>query len=328
MSRHSHRREVVFVLGTGRSGTATLAGVLRELGLQVPGRVAGPGAAGPPGSDVLPWLADLHDGVLRRAGVSVADARPSAAVDVEHAAANAGTAATAAVRLDEHFRGADALMLQDPRLTWFLTPWRRAASTAGARASFATMLRPPPDLVGHGPGAAGPRSAADAVARWVNGMLHTELATRGAPRAFVRYEDLRTHWRGAVDGLTGTLGIRRMLRDDAEAASRVDALVEPDLRRVPIDWDELSLPPYLRDVAERTWAHLAALTTPDTDTAAGYPAADALRADYARAHERLDSASAYRRVRRILPRRVLSTLSPRLRGRLGRAARQVIADRV
>lgn len=328
MSSHSHRREAVFVVGSGRSGTSTIAGILRRLGCHVPAPEVGADETNPRGFNEPQWMVDLHDSVLRRAGVAVADPRPGAATDVEHAAANAGTAATAAAWLDEHFRVADHLVLKDPRLVWFLTPWRRAAGTAGARASFATMLRPPPEVVRSKSTYYGPQRDADGVAMWVNGMLHTELATRGAPRAFVRYEELLSNWRGPVGQAAGTLGIRRALRDDDEAAAEVDAFVDPDLRRVSVTWDDLSIPSYLRDVAERTWAHLSALAEPESDTPATYPAADALRADFAVAYERLDGASAYRRTRRLIPRRALGLLPPQLRSRLGRAARHLIADRV
>ncbi|WP_123813099.1 hypothetical protein [Myceligenerans xiligouense] len=48
--------------------------------------------------------------------------------------------------------------------------------------------------------------------------------------------------------------------------------MNPDLRRVSVAWDDLSLPPYLRDVTEHTWHHLSALATPEADTPATYPA--------------------------------------------------------
>lgn len=328
MNNQNHRRKAVFVVGSGRSGTSTVAGILRRVGCHVPAPEVTTDQTNPKGFNEPQWMVDLHDGVLRRAGVSVADARPGAASDVELAASNAGTAAVAAAWLDEHFEVADQLVLKDPRLIWFLTPWRRAAATAGARASFITMLRPPPEVVGSKATYYGPQQEADGIAMWVNGMLHTELATRGAPRAFIHYEELLRNWRGTLGTSVRTLGIARGLRYDAAAADAVDAFVDPGLRRISVTWDDLSIPAYLRDVAERTWNHLSALTTPETDTPACYPAADDLRTDFARAYGQLDGASAYRRARRLVPRRALGLIPPQLRSRLGRATRHLIADRV
>ncbi|GAB4086454.1 hypothetical protein GCM10028784_30840 [Myceligenerans cantabricum] len=328
MNLHEQRREAVFVVGSGRSGTSTFAGVLRRLGLHVPAPEVVADRSNPRGFNEPRWMVDLHDDVLRRAQVAVADPRPGAGAEAELAAARARTVDAATVWLDEHFAAADHLVLKDPRLIWFIDPWRHATGAAGARASFATLLRSPAEVVSSKSTYYGPQQAADGIAMWVNGMLRTELVTRGAPRAFVRYEELLTNWRPPVRRAARTLGIEHALRDDAAATADVDSFVDPHLRRVSAGWEELAIPPYLRDVAERTWDHLSTLAFPDADTPGAYPAADTLRADFARAWTRLDDASTYRRARRLLPRRALGILPPRLRSRLGRAARRLITDRV
>lgn len=328
MNNHARRREAVFVVGSGRSGTSTVAGILRRLGLHVPEPEVAADESNPRGFNEPRWMVDLHDSVLRRAGVAVADARPQAAADVDRVTSTLSTAATASVWLDEQFRTADHLVLKDPRLIWFINPWRRAAGASGAHASFVTMLRSPAEVTGSKSAYYGPQQAADGIAMWVNGMLHTELATRGVPRAFVRYDELLTDWRAPICQAARTLGIEHALRDDSEALASVDTFVDPRLHRVSATWQDLDIPDYLRDVAERTWNHLTALTDAEEDTVAGFATADDLRAEFAATHERLEAASTYRRTRKLVPRRALALIPPHLRSRLGRAARQIIEDRV
>ncbi|GAA1860007.1 sulfotransferase family protein [Myceligenerans crystallogenes] len=328
MNSRKRRREAVFVVGSGRSGTSTITGILRRLGLHVPAPEVPADPSNPRGFNEPQWMVDTHDAVLRRAGVAVADPRPGAASDVARVASEISTAATAAVWLDEQFRRADHLVLKDPRLIWFIGPWRQAAGAAGAHASFVTMLRSPAEVTGSKSAYYGPQQAADGIAMWVNGMLRTEHATRGVPRAFVRYDELLAGWRGPITRTATTLGIEHAVRDDDAAHRAVDEFVDPRLHRVSAGWEDLEIPDYLRDVAERTWAHLTSLTGAGDDTIAGYATADELREQFADAHARLEEASAYRRTRKLVPRRALAMIPPRLRSRLGRAARQIIEDRV
>ncbi|RPF19858.1 hypothetical protein EDD34_0424 [Myceligenerans xiligouense] len=68
--------------------------------------------------------------------------------------------------------------------------------------------------------------------------------------------------------------------------------------------------------ARRHRAHLAPSVRPGHaggGHARHLSGADALRADFARAYEQFDGASAYRRVRRLIPRRALGLIPPQLR---------------
>ena len=112
-------------------------------------------------------------------------------------------------------------------------------------------------------------------------MLETERATRGARRAFVRYEDLLADWRARGRPR------RRAARPAAAARRRprarspqVDAFVDPTLHRNRVRWDELDVPGALRDLAEDVWAQLQPLADADGDTPAAAPALDEARAAY------------------------------------------------
>ncbi len=71
-------RRLVLVAGTGRSGTSTLAGILRRLGLHVPQPEVGSDSTNPRGFGEPQWVVDFHDELLTDANVQVSDARPLA----------------------------------------------------------------------------------------------------------------------------------------------------------------------------------------------------------------------------------------------------------
>ena len=60
-------RRVVFVVGSGRSGTSTMAGTLRTLGLHVPQPEVVADATNPKGFGEPRWVVDLHPELLRAA---------------------------------------------------------------------------------------------------------------------------------------------------------------------------------------------------------------------------------------------------------------------
>ena len=97
--------------------------------------------------------------------------------------------------LEEQFAEAPELVVKDPRLAWFLGLWRSAALRCEATPAYVTMLRPVTEVVGSKQRYYSTRfGEIDRTAAWVNMMLHTERATRGSQRAFVRYGDLLTDW--------------------------------------------------------------------------------------------------------------------------------------
>ncbi len=75
------QRRVVFVVGSGRSGTSTMAGALQTLGMTVPAPEVAADDTNPKGFAESQWVVDLHDELLERTNVSMADARPSAWFD-------------------------------------------------------------------------------------------------------------------------------------------------------------------------------------------------------------------------------------------------------
>jgi hypothetical protein len=296
------RRRVVFVVGSGRSGTSTMAGALQALGMHVPQPEVRADETNPKGFAESKWVVDLHHELLQRSHVQVSDARPSAWYETGKASASGITRARVTEWLGSHFTEAvvtelgeqpavDELVIKDPRLAWFLGLWKSAALRSDAQPSYVTMLRHVTEVVGSkqryyapGPSAisrgGSAFSEAQRTAAWVNMMLHTERATREGRRAFVRYDDLLTDWTVPVFRLGQELDLEAVKSASANDIRKVHQFIDPDLRRVQTTWDDVDVPARLRELAEETWRGLSALAEPGGDTPDVHALLDEVRAAY------------------------------------------------
>ncbi len=278
-------RRVVFVVGSGRSGTSTMAGTLRTLGLHVPQPEVVADATNPKGFGEPRWVVDLHQELLKRSNVQVSDARPRAWLDTGTTSGDHATRERVTTWLEEQFAVGDELVIKDPRAAWFLGLWRAAAERCEATPSYVTMLRPVTEVVGskqkyYGQmGAGSDRGAVSRTAAWVNMMLHTERATRGQQRAFVRYGDLLQDWTQLVYALGEAFDLAGVKTAMAVDIAEVHRFIDPSLRRVTMTWDDISVPRHLRDLADETWQALDSLALDDTTDA--QERCDQLRAAYA-----------------------------------------------
>jgi hypothetical protein len=74
----TYPRKVLFVAGAGRSGTSTLAGLMRIMGLHVPQPEVVADDTNPTGFGAPRGGVDHHDRLLKEALVQVSDSRPEA----------------------------------------------------------------------------------------------------------------------------------------------------------------------------------------------------------------------------------------------------------
>ncbi|WP_369369913.1 hypothetical protein AB1046_13990 [Promicromonospora sp. Populi] len=304
---------VVYVTGPDCSGSGTLIGALREFGLHVPGpEVAAPGSRPDHTSEARSsearssepqWVVDLHTALLRSAGVEATDARPIAWHLVDRAGAEGNALAEIRPWLAEQTAEHETLVIKDPRLLWFLEYWQEAATGVGAAASSITVLRPPAEAVADRVGDGTAEDPADGtepvdrVAGWINLMLGTELATRAAPRAFVRHHDLLHDWEGPVFDAAAALDLPMIDPDNLAAVDRVDALIGSAPPEADVTWDDVPVPAPLRGLADDTWAALDSL--PEHDDAGTRAELDRLRALYPYVHRRV--ASPARQIAQLLP---------------------------
>jgi hypothetical protein len=284
-------RTVLFVAGAGRSGTSTMAGLMKILGLHVPQPEVVADETNPKGFAEPRWAVDHHDRLLREALVQVSDSRPQAWFDTGRVSTREPERIATAAWLEEHFTadgGHPELVVKDPRLAWFLGLWRVAAIRTGARPVFATMLRPPAEVVGSkstyyaGAGRLGPAHLA---ASWLNMLLHTERGTRDAVegdqgRVFVRYADLLDDWTRVTMDVGERLRLQAVLHANSEQIRDGHRFVDPSLRRMTLTLDDLGLPPRLHELVAETWVELNLLADHGGDTAERHATLDQLREAY------------------------------------------------
>lgn len=273
---------VLFVAGSGRSGTSTFSVIMRMLGLHVPQPEVPADRSNPRGFGEPQWVVDFHDRLLRRVNVQVSDARPRAWQLTARACTRERNQAELRDWLAVQLRAADDLVVKDPRLAWFMPLWHEVVEQTGAQDAVVTMLRPPMEVVVSKERAyGGLEDNLNRTAAWLNMMLHTEQASRGSRRAFVRYHDLLDDWREPVFRVAEALDLRTVLAARDNDHSAVDSLVDPTLRRVRLTLDDVDLPPRLRELTGEAWTALDALAEPDGDDDLARARLDELREAYA-----------------------------------------------
>lgn len=281
-------RRVVIVAGPGRSGTSSFAGTLKRLGLHVPEPEIQPNPTNPSGFYEPRWVVDFHTRMLERAAVRTLDESPGARGRAERIGAKPGVRKKLHQWLGEALGQAPQLIIKDPRTTWFSAMWIEAAQEYGIAPGFVTMLRHPAEVSGsrqtyYGKDSSGAQRRADDIVRiggWINVALGAELASRGSQRSFVRYTDLVTEWRSTLTrvGKDLELAFSPSIETDPHP---VDEFIDPDLRRIRIDWDDLDVPDALREVGERAWQVLSRLAVEGPDDADALADVDTVGEEYA-----------------------------------------------
>ncbi|WP_426242730.1 sulfotransferase family protein [Nocardioides sp. LHG3406-4] len=297
-------RKVLFVAGAGRSGTSTLSGILSLLGMHVPKPEVMADSSNPRGFGEPQWAVELHDRLLKEAGVQVSDSRPSAWFETGRIATREPARIRVADWLEGHFAEHPELVVKDPRLSWFLGLWRVAAIRTGATPVFATMLRPPAEVVGSKQKYyANKLGSAHLAASWLNMLLHTERATRDnilgsvdgaspvASRAFVRYSDLLDDWVKTTMALGHKLDVQSVIHTRSDQIREVHRFIDPSLRRVTLGLDDLALPPRLHELTAETWAALNQLADEGGDVPAVHTTLDQLRDAYVELYEEAEAIS-------------------------------------
>jgi hypothetical protein len=280
MSANGGKR-LILVVGVGRSGTSLLTGILGQLGCHIPTPEVQADDTNPRGFGEPRWVVDFHTKLLKQQRVTVNDARPAAFEKL--AGGPEIDAAHGELRewLQSQLPQGDTIVVKDPRTVWFLPLWRRCAGELGVATSFVTMLRHPAEILASATKSYGTwQNETSRAAAWLNVTLETEHATRGAHRAFVRYEDLLADWAPQVARMGALLDVPALAAVERGAFPAVDEFVDPTLHRNRVHWDELDVAARVRDMAERVWQQFQPLAEGAEEPPDVRATLDAARAAY------------------------------------------------
>jgi hypothetical protein len=281
----SDRVTLVVVTGSGRSGTSSVAGTLKRLGLHVPQPEVPADERNPRGYYEPLWVAEFHKRLLNPIPVRTIDSRPDAGRIAKQAVTPEAEQRLLDWLREQVATGEQRILIKDTRAYWVYDLWQRMADELGVRLTSLTMLRHPAQVVRSRDTAYLTEMDRDFrrqrettnVAAWVNAAFVTEHATRGNPRAFVPYDDLIGDWRATMTRAGAQLGL-----DFGELGGPhpVDDFIDAGLNRSTPDWGGLEVSPTLVDLAERSWAAMNDLVETPDDQVVG-KRLDALRAEYA-----------------------------------------------
>jgi hypothetical protein len=301
---------LVLVAGVGRSGTSLMTGILGQVGFHIPQPEINADETNPRGFGEPAWVVDFHHRVMRRLRVTVFDSRPRAWEVCDAAADDEAVRSELRQWLKGELDQADAVVVKDPRVGWFLPLWTGCAADLGVPASFVCMMRHPAEILASARRSYGDwQNDASRAAAWLNVMLETERKTRGVPRAFVRYEELLADWDATLRRAGDALGDPLLSAMDRSRFPSVDEFVDPTLHRARVGWEALEVPPRVRDLAERVWGELQPLADTGGDSDALRATLDASHGEYDELYQEAE-AIAQSSVTAVKPRRRAAAAAP------------------
>ena len=274
----------VLVTGSMRSGTSSLAGSLKILGLHVPQPEVPASPRNPKGHFEPHWVIRFHKRVLREALTRPSDGSPQAEQRIADAVRAGGMEEELAAWLRD--QAEPRIVVKDPHAAWLVGTWAAASRTAGRDLRLLTAVRHPAEVVGSQDLTWGHRRDDETrrvketsnVAAWLNVALVTERAGRDLPRSFIRYSELIEDWRSALGRVSTQLELG-LDTDPGRAGHELDDWLDPSLRRSQVSWNDLVLPSWLRDLAEDAWGQLNRLVG-DPQDASATARLDQLRVEY------------------------------------------------
>lgn len=220
-------RDVVFIVGMGRSGTSALTRVLALCGCALPLQTLHPNFANPTGFWEPELIVELNDRLLAEHSSSWFDASIALQTQPVTAPQRGAFVAEATTLLEEGFESGGPIVLKDPRISGLLPYWLEAAHAASLRPKVIHIFRQPADVAAS-LARRDDLPACQSNALWLKYNLIGERDGRGLPRVFVAYEDLMSDWRSLVARCAHRLELDLSLSQEAQDA--VAAFLSADLQ--------------------------------------------------------------------------------------------------
>lgn len=238
----------IIVLGSGRSGTSALTGVLNILGASLGHNLVPPKEDNPRGFWEHKEIVAIHEKFLREMNSHWDDIRPFPE-DWWQGQTASRTQAEISKILSRDFANASLWCLKDPRISRLLRLWHPVLNELKVRPHFIITYRNPLDVAAS-LYRVGKLSKEKSLLLWLSRTVASERETRRYPRVFVSYEELLYDWRATLACISDGLDIQWPSHPE-DVSDRIGQFITPTLRPHSARDDELekdsTLPPYIKD---------------------------------------------------------------------------------
>lgn len=224
-------KDIVFVLGSGRSGSSALTRVLSFCGCTLPQAVFGADEGNPRGFWEPADAATLNIEFLLRHGWMTVDStwQPYEWIASQK---NEKEDFIRQIRafLATCTRG-PVLVIKEPLINYLKEFWFDAARREGFSVKIVILIRHPHEVIASGTTFAPtigfvPQSIANSSVWWLRTNLSAERLSRGFPRVFVQHSRLMDDWRVEIERISNELSINLQVDETA-----VDGFLTRDLHR-------------------------------------------------------------------------------------------------
>ncbi len=219
-------RDIIFILGMGRSGTSMIARVLSLCGGALPHSLLDGSISNPKGHFEPLQALEINDGFLAAHGLTWFD--PTLRLQYDTSVPTA-VSAQFEERIGRFLADNEAdipLIVKEPRIAGLAPFWFAAAERGGWNVRVVIPVRHPHEVrQSLALRDSVPSAVSDAL--WIKYQLLAEQSSRGFKRTFVDYAAFLADWRGGVSRISSKLGIPLDARIEPE---NVDLFVDNSLR--------------------------------------------------------------------------------------------------
>jgi hypothetical protein len=234
-------RQIIFVLGMGRSGTSAITRVLSLCGARLPEPLLGASESNLTGHWEPIDAININNAFLSRHGVSWYDPTLRLQGEIAFSAEEKETYIEQIRAFIERSHAGSLLVIKEPRIAAVADFWFEASRRASITAKVVIPIRHP-DQVAASLAARDGVSAELSNVLWLKYNFLAERSSRKLPRVFVEYLNLLSDWRKEIGRIAQRLAVD--LRDaDAVAINR---FLDPNLHRQR-SWSKPS------DMLGQTW---------------------------------------------------------------------------
>jgi len=220
------QRQIIFVLGMGRSGTSAIARVLSLCGAHLPEPLLGGSESNPPGHWEPIEAININNAFLRRYAASWYDPTLRLQGDIVFSAPEKEAFIEQICGFLERAHIGSPLAIKEPRITALAGFWFEAARRTSMTAKVVIPIRHPDQIAASLAARDGLSSELSAVL-WLKYNLLAERSCRELPRVFVEYETLLSDWRKEIGRVAERLDVDLSNADEAA----VDRFLNPTLQR-------------------------------------------------------------------------------------------------